>query len=1197
MLKRLELVGFKSFADRTWFSFPAGLTAIVGPNGSGKSNVVDAVKWILGEQSAKSLRGGEMADVIFNGSSSRRALGVAEVTLTLDNPDRQLNTDAAEISVTRRVHRDGTGEYLINGQQSRLKDVRELFLGSGAGSTAYCIIEQGRVDALLQASSRDRRAIFEEAAGISRFKAKKQEALRKLEHTAENLTRLRDIFGEVEARLRRVRLDAEKARKFQEYGGRLRELRLGIALREYHCLTERLTVETTRLDSVRGELTASAMQVAVWEAEGRQLEESLGGAEIEIAQATEGLSDAHRRIAALRERLTHEADKATETDGELAIARRKSVELALLVRGLQSAADGSRAEVAAAEGETEVRRARVVELDAVVSNVETELVTLRRQVHDGRDRQFHLVGRAAALNSEAASARAQLDKLQRERDRRRRESEGKTAELASVERVLDGLGRKDTDLQTRIALARQALADRRGERDNLRTQADRLVELLEGQRVRQGGLTGRIDVLENLERSQEGLGTGVRELLAELSSGSSPLSGAVIGLVADWLRVPADLAPLIDVVLGDVASHFVVRDSVVLDLALADRNRPFTGRVGFLPLLRMEAAGPGDDLATADRGVTSDHPDLAGLPRQLLGRTLVVGDLTTARRMSGEQKLAGFRFVTRAGELLASDGTIIVGPARSGAGIVSRKSELRELRSQAAQLDREIGETERRLTDLRDLAESLAGPIHGLEDEIRALTSNVADLQTEMLKQSQHRLRLTDDIALVRQEWEMLEEELQRLEAFWRETRGKATEAESEADALRAQLEAADHAIRGYEHDRTVRQQEQTAARVAMAETAERLNSLRAAHAKLEADLDRGRGEAIRMARHEGVLVARIAEIELSGLRASAGLANAFGSKESLERQVTAFVERRDADRARRAKLVLSLQAARTESQQAVEQVHAHELTVRDLAAARDRTTDRLREDYQLDLAAEYAACAIARGEADAVAWDALAASKEVDDLRKKIRHLGNVSLEALAELAEVETRSNDLQAQITDLTEAEQSLRAVIGKINEDSRKLFVDTYEAVRAHFQELFRKLFGGGMADVILETPDDVLETGVEIVARPPGKELRSISLMSGGEKTLTAVALLLAIFRSKPSPFCLLDEVDAALDEANTERLAKTIHDFTDRSQFIVITHKKRTMAYADVLYGVTMQESGISKQIAVRFDDWPQDEALRTRAA
>lgn len=1197
MLKRLELVGFKSFADRTWFTFPPGLTAVVGPNGSGKSNVVDAVKWILGEQSAKSLRGGEMADVIFNGSSSRKALGLAEVTLTLDNGGKQLNTDAAEVSVTRRVHRDGTGEYLINGQPSRLKDVRELFLGSGAGSTAYCIIEQGRVDALLQASPRDRRAIFEEAAGISRFKARKLETLRKLEHTAENLTRLRDILGEVEARLRRVRLDAEKARKYQEYFGRLRDLRVGLGLREYHALAGKLATETSHLDGLRAEMSASQVQVAVWETEAKQLDGSLAEAEADIHRATEGLSDARRQIATFHERQVNESAKAEETGGELAGAHRRSLELWQLVRGLEEAAERGRAELAAAEGEADVRRSRVDELDAAAADVETELGALRKLVQDGRDRQFHLVGRAAALNSEAASARTQIDKFQRDRDRKRRESEGKAAELAAVGRVLDALGRKDSDLQNRIALARQALSDRCRERDEFRAQADRLVEALEDLRVRRSGLTGRIDVLENLERTQEGLGAGVREVLAELARPGSQLAGVVLGLVADSLRVPREVAPLIDVALGDVAAHFVVRDRAELDAALAARAEPFSARVSFLPLGDEKAVVGGADGATADHEVTCDHPDLVRLPRQLLGRTLIVEDVPTARRLSADPAQVGFRFVTRAGELVGPDGTLTVGPHRAEAGIVSRKSELRDLRAQAANLDEEIGRTERRLADLRDQADGLSGPIHGLEEESRALSSSAVNVQTEILKQTQQRERLTDDIALVRQEWEMLEEELGKLETFWWETCGKAEEAERQAADLRMQIETAEHAIRGYEHDRGIRQREQTAARVALAETTQRLTSLRDGYEKLQGDLDRGRVEADRMQRHEGILAARLADNELSALRASAGLAEAFHAKEALERQIARAAQRREADRARRAELLQSLAAVRTESQQLVEQFHARELAARDLAAARDRAADRLREDYQLDLAAEYAASPLTRGEVLPGEWDDAAAGKEVEDLRKKIRHLGNVSLEALTELAEVEGRANDLQAQITDLSEAEASLRAVIAKINEDSKTLFTETYEAVRAHFQELFRKLFGGGMADVVLDTPEDVLETGVDIVARPPGKELRGLSLMSGGEKTLTAVALLLAIFRSKPSPFCLLDEVDAALDEANTERLAKTIHEFTDQSQFIVITHKKRTMAYADVLYGVTMQESGVSRQVAVRFEDWPDDETPHARAA
>ncbi len=1196
MLKRLELVGFKSFADRTWFTFPSGMTAIVGPNGSGKSNIVDAVKWILGEQSAKSLRGGEMADVIFNGSSSRRALGLAEVTLTLDNGARSLNIDAAEVSVTRRVHRDGTGEYLINGQPSRLRDIREMFLGSGAGSTAYCIIEQGRVDALLQASPRDRRSIIEEAAGISRFKARKLETLRKLEHTAENLTRLRDILGEVEGRLRRVRLDAEKARKFQEYSGRLKTLRLDIGLREYHALTEKLTAETSRLEALRADMSAAQVQVAGWEAEAKQLDQALAEADTEIAEANDGLSDTQRRIATLQERQVHEFAKAAETKDEIAAAWSRSIELVRLVGELEAQVEQSRSQVAAVEGEAEVRHARAEELDAAAADTDAELAALRNLVRDGRDRQFHLVGRAAALNSEAAGAGAQMEKFQRDRDRKRRESEGKAAELAAVGRVLDTLGHKDSDLQNRLALARQTLADRNQERDELQFQAERLVQTLENLRVRRSGLTGRIDILQNLERTQEGLGTGVREVLADLASGTSPLCGEVFGLVADSLRVPRELAPLVDVALGDVASHFVVRDASMLDSALARRGEPLSGRVSFFPLTEFEPLAEGDETVTADRWVTVDSPELVGLPRQLLGKTLIVEDLTTARRFAADPDLRGFRFVTRIGELLTADATLTVGPQRAESGIVSRKSELRELLSQAANLDREITAAEQRLTNIRDRLENLAGPIHGLEEEIRALTSNVADVSKEILKQTQHSERLADEISLIRHEWELLEEELQRIEQFWRETRGKAEEAEQQAEQLRVQIETAEHAIRSYEHERSIRQQEQTAARVALAETVQRLNGLRDTFQRLEADLERGRAEQERTGRHGEVLRARHDEIELACLRVGNSLAAVFADKEALERRIVDASHRRASDRARRIALNGCLAAARTESQQFVEQSHAQEIAARDLGSARDHIAERLREDYQLDLAAEYMASPVARGEVPAGEWEASKATEEVEQLRRKVRNLGNVSLESLEELNEVEERANHLQGQITDLTEAEHSLRAVIGKINEDSKKLFHETYESIRGHFQELFRKLFGGGMADVVLDMPDDVLETGVDIVARPPGKELRGLSLMSGGEKTLTAIALLLAIFRSKPSPFCLLDEVDAALDEANTERLAKTIRDFTDRAQFIVITHKKRTMAYADVLYGITMQESGVSKQIAVRFDDWP-DEQPRANAA
>ncbi|WP_020471266.1 chromosome segregation protein SMC [Zavarzinella formosa] len=1190
MLKRLELIGFKSFADRTWFDFPAGMSAIVGPNGSGKSNVVDAVRWILGEQSAKNLRGGEMADVIFNGASGRRGLNNAEVTLTFDNSKKLLNTDAAEVAVTRRVYRDGTGEYQINGQQSRLKDIRELFLGSGAGSTAYCIIEQGRVDALLQASTKDRRAILEEAAGISRFKAKKLETLRKLDATQENLNRLRDILGEVETRLRRVRLDAEKAKRFQEYHTRLKDLRIGLSLREYHTLSQTLSTESARLDTMRAAMSDSQIRLTGWESELEQLAAVLAESEQMIRQTGEARTESQRQIATLRERWKNDLAKAGELHAELLTHYRRAADLKGLLKTL--AADGEQAAhlVAEAEGEAEVCQARVNEVEAAATEIDEGLSRLRRQVQDGRDRQYHLVGRAAALANDVTKTREQLDRFKRDRDRKRREHDSKSGELATVRRVLESLGLRDTELQTRIGLARQALQDRRAERDVLLATAEQIAGQLEDLRVRRSDLMARIDILDQWDRNQEGLGTGVRDVLAELGQPASPFGDVVLGLVADSLRVPRELAPLIDTALGDVASHFVVRDGRGIDNLLA--AKAFSGRVSFLPLLETQPLAEGVDTLTADRWVTCERPSLAGLPRQLLGKTLIVDSLAQAREYAADPELTGFQFVTRRGDLLRADGTLSVGPVTQELGILSRKSELRELREQAAVLDGELSRAERQLQSVREQADLLAGPINGLDEEIRVLSSNAANLQTEMLKQNQQQTRLTEDIQLVRQEWEMLEEEIHRMEEHWQEAHASSVETEKQSEDLKTQLETADHAIRAYEQDRQHRQQDLTTARVAMAETAQRLETRREAHRKTLEDLTRGTGEAERMTRHGVVLAGRVAERELAALRGSDTLAVMFHAKETSEARLREAEASRAGRRDRQRELEELLRTNRSESEQKREDYHRAELAVRDAVNARDGIATRLHEEYQLDLATEYTASPLSRGEELPGEWDAAVAAKEADDLRKKIRHLGNVSLESLDELAEVEGRASTLQGQVTDLTDAEASLRAIILKINEDSKRLFAETYATVRGHFQELFRKLFGGGLADIILENPEDVLETGIDIVARPPGKELRSISLMSGGEKTLTAVALLLAIFQSKPSPFCLLDEVDAALDEANTERLARTLREFTDRSQFIVITHKKRTMAYADVLYGVTMQESGISKQVSVRFEDWPEENAI-----
>ncbi len=467
MLKRLELVGFKSFADKTHFDFPAGITAIVGPNGSGKSNVVDAVRWILGEQSAKSLRGGEMADVIFNGSTSRRSLGLAEVTMTFDNRRGPLGTKAEEVQITRRVYRSGEGEYLINQQACRLKDIKDLFLGSGAGTDAYCVIEQGRVDVLLQASTRDRRVIFEEAAGISRFKARKLETLRKLERVDQNLERLRDIIEEVEKQLRSVKLQASKAQRYQEYSDRLKKLRVALGLEEYHQLTQRLDAEAVVLDGLRTGLQQRATQAEAWEEDTRRLEESLARLEGQVRQHEGTLANARQQIAAEETTLGHEGSLTSDLETDLASTRARLTELSARVASLVQAATGAAEELQGAEVQGQAQRGQVQVLEEQLAEVATRLAELQTQIQADQAEHLEQVRQASRLHNDAVTSHAQINTLRRERERLLLRTEQAAGNLASLDLELQELTQADEALQSRLIGARQTLAEQRQEHERL----------------------------------------------------------------------------------------------------------------------------------------------------------------------------------------------------------------------------------------------------------------------------------------------------------------------------------------------------------------------------------------------------------------------------------------------------------------------------------------------------------------------------------------------------------------------------------------------------------------------------------------------------------------------------------------------------------------------------------------------------------
>lgn len=1201
MLKRLELVGFKSFADKTQFDFPAGITAVVGPNGSGKSNIVDAVRWTLGEQSAKSLRGGEMADVIFNGSTSRRSLGMAEVTLTFDNRQRILSTDADEVAITRRVYRDGEGEYLINHQVCRLRDVKELFLGTGAGTDAYSIIEQGKVDVLLQASTRERRTIFEEAAGISRFKAKKIETLRKLERVDQNLERLKDIIAEVEKQFRSVKLQAAKAERYQEYSNQLRDLRIELGLEEYRQFSERLDEEMAVLDRLRAELHERGAHVEAWDKELKELERRLE----ELDQAVHAQEAAHaqaaQQIATAETTLNHERLLREDLDGELAATRNRLAGLIGRVQSLAAETNRAAAELAEIERHCREQHDRVRALDEELAATAQRVADLQSQTQADKVEHLERMRQAARLHNDAVSCQARHDHLRGERERLLRRTEAAAEHLTSLNLELQELARAEAALNGRLEAARNNLTDQRHARERAQQMAEALTQSVAEMRAHRSGLASRIEVLEGLQRSQEGLGTGVREVLAIVNEHRThPMADdpwrTVLGIVADFLSVPREYASLIDLALGERAQQFVVRDVNLLTQILSNRAQPFGGRVGFFPLVAQTVSStpsaianhPGF-IANAAQVVTCDHADVPDLPGQLLGQTLIVRDLDAARSMA--LLIPGrYRFVTLVGDLLEPDGTLTVGAHQAEIGILSRKSELLELREQIVTVDGRIQSAERELAGLRGSIMDLDRHTSSLQEEISVLAEQAADLRSRIGQRREQHEGLNEEVTLTRGEMTRVQVDLDRLESEWRQARSQAEAADRDVQDLQARLDAAERELREHESQRQLRQQEVTAAKVGLAKVEERLEGLRNAHRQLEKDLEERRVEQAQAEQHIAATQARLEECARLLEEAAGALAKSTAEKEICERRLAEFTAERDGVRSQRQQLVQRTEDVRTAWQAQQEQAHGHELAASEVRHEREALASRLREDYQVELAELFASSGGAHREdaetATREVFDRIAANERINELRRKLARLGSVNLDSLQELADLQARSQTLQSQFDDLTAAKRSLEEIISTINSDSRRLFTQTFEAIRMHFQELFRKLFGGGMADIVLEDENDILESGIEIIARPPGKELRSISLMSGGEKTLTAVAILLAIFRSKPSPFCILDEVDAALDEANIGRFTAVLRDFLDRSQFIIVTHSKKTMAVADVLYGVTMQESGISKQVAVRFEDW-----------
>jgi len=1192
MLKALELVGFKSFAEKTRFEFPPGITVVVGPNGSGKSNVVDAIKWVLGEQSVKSLRGKEMADVIFNGSGSRRAINSAEVTLTFDNAQRQLAVDTDEVHITRRVYRSGEGEYLINRQACRLRDIRDLFAGTGAATEAYSVIEQGKVDVMLQASPRDRRVIFEEAAGISRFKSKKLEALRRLERVDQNLLRLSDIVEEVEGRLRSVRLQAAKARRYKEHSDRLQELRTQVGLTDWRKLGKKLAAHEEKLAELQNQVDACAAQVEAKEAEALDAETELARTDDAIRRCEQQLAAKREQIATIESTIRHQRTRSGDLEQEIARHRRQVAALNTRAGDLQEQIRESEQRLDAARHEYAALRSELDAEQQAIEQLSEQLERLRCESDTAQQEQMEQLRRAADLQSRISALNSQLEATERTRKQRSEQIEELSRSRERVSEALDEarrrqvvLARETHQFETRLRDAREALSQLRRSLDARQKEQSQL----SGRRT---GAAERAAVLEELEKRQEGLSGSVKQILLEARAASSGPLRHVRGLVADLLQVNVEAAPLIDVALGPLSQHLVLDgDDGALEY-VQSKAQSLDGRVGLFRLDYQPPSHPADRINLQGRNgvvgpateLVETQPQFAPLVRRLLGRTWVVESLAEALALA-EDAGRGLDLVTLAGELVAADGSVVLGSRQSSTGLISRRSELRALRATIEELDSKL---ETAATEIEQLERQIAEQdqaVANLAEEHQAASDRLAEQRLETGGCEQRLAEFDKQLEALRAELRTAEVQHQGAGEQLQQATDEKGEVEVALSSLQARANELGREFEQLERQRAERSREATAKQVRLAKSEQQVDALQQQRVQLDRD-QQEREDALAESRRQLELCQqRDAEARRLILRESGAVAELYLGKEELARRAVAAHQQREALRTRRGELARQVQQTRSEIHSLEEQIHSRQLSAEGLRHERQTLAARLREDYGIELAELEHELELTEAEQH----EREAVEQEIAELRRKLANIGNVNLDALAELEDLEARFASLSAQHDDLSKAKASLEQIIGKINADSRRLFAETLETVRGYFQGLFRKLFGGGHADIVLEEGEDILECGIEIVGRPPGKEPRSISLLSGGEKTLTCVALLMAIFRSRPSPFCVLDEVDAALDEANIERFIKVLKEFLAWTQFIVVTHSKKTMTCAGTLYGVTMQESGISKRVSVRFEDVSED--------
>ena len=1169
VFKELEIQGFKSFPDKVKITFDAGVTGVVGPNGSGKSNLSDAVRWVLGETSSRQLRAaGKMEDVIFGGTRRRSAMGFASVRLTLDNTGHTLDVDADEVTIGRKYYRSGDSEYTINGQVCRLRDVYELLLDTGIGRDGYSVIGQGRIAEIVAAKSSERREIFEEACGIAKYRYRKTEAERRLAAAGENLERLRDILGELESRVGPLEKESAKAQKFLELSEQRKTLEVTLWTDSVHRARDTVRqqvrdYETAQADYERfdGEAKAAEQEAEEIRMQAQQLTIAVERLNGDIRSITEQISGSDSRIAVLENDILRNEESIASLRSEIEAGEQDGTEADAALQRHRAVAAKMEAEGEKLAAEIDALNAELEQLADASNASGARKDTLRAEITDLTAKRTEAQVAQAAAEAAEETARQRLPALEQAVQEGTDQWETARQDLTDTIRYREMLTENEKQLANVRSGLELKLKNRKAALDEADTAEQRLGRELDAARQ-------RLSVLRELEKNMDGYQNSVKAVMR--AAGARRLRG-IIGPVSAILKVEPGCEVAVETALGAALQNIVVENEAAAKAAIALLRSDNAGRATFLPLDTVQPGvfrGRLSGTARLASSLVQADARYDNIVSNLLGRIIVVEDINEASRVARDN---GFRsrVVTMDGQVINAGGSFTGGSVQRSAGLFTRKQEMEELRIRAAKMQKDCLAAQEKTDQCKE-------QVDALQAELTATASEQITAANDRVRAEAEQKRLEAAAAQLETARNARRQEIDTLQAALADSRAKA----EDAAKLQAELTA--------KIDRRTAE---------MSRIAEGDDSFLTRQNALAQDLSAKRLEQVTRQKDAELAYSQIAALEQRARDAAA-------RRTSLEESVAALAARSDACRAE----IADIRQTRADSQTTIAQKEAEirEATQKRLARqqaetetlARARTAADSREEMSREMArlAERKAAAeseydqtvaklwdeyqlsVSQAEALCVEFDSLPALRaQVADLRGKIRALGSVNVSAIEEYKEVKARYDALVTQVTDVEESRNELSRMISKLSAQMREIFTDSFRAINENFGRVFAELFGGGEASLVLEDESDVLSSGIGIRVAPPGKVIKNLEALSGGEQALVAISIYFAILAVNPAPFCILDEIEAALDDANVVRFAQYLRRVSDKTQFIVITHRRGTMEAANVLYGVTMQEDGVSK--------------------